>query len=605
MPFVCAILVAVMLLISHLYLKRCVEILQQQSTYFVRTYSVMLNRSIEEAKDLANTLSLDSGVRELTSGDRTDPDYARELSETRAFSDKVSAFYAQAEFIPNIYVAGKNGYHYDFAHMARRSVMEEGWFQDRVDPDLEGFQYILPFTTEKPGHAKSATEQAAAVVLPIRNKREISGYVVCLISMKELGQLPSTYLDEESQQVYLVRDDLSEYYDFSEGEVIGDFPDFLKDMEISEEGSFREGNLLTVYHRIDQTDWMVAETCDYRELRNSVLDVFHWSIVLILIGMIVMLLVSLYASVIIRKPIDDVVDRIREIAADEKFGMRPIIHPEKIPDEVLLIRQSLEKMSGQIHELLDKVYLSQIYERNMEYESLVNQINPHFLFNTLQMIQARAVEEDCFEVSDMIVALSRMIRYNIAGHERFVTVSEECSYTESYLELMHMRFPEKFEFEIDHDPDLGEARIMKFSLQPLVENSIRHGLKAVKTGGRVRISLKKEKEESSGESYILVQIRDNGAGMPADRLAEVRAKMYEESDSGKKSVGLHNTCMRLSYAYGKKAQMTIDSREGEGTSITMRMPVRLRNEEISDTETSPSGAGIHDGEQLSEAADHV
>lgn len=241
------------------------------------------------------------------------------------------------------------------------------------------------------------------------------------------------------------------------------------------------------------------------------------------------------------------------------------------PGEIVLIRKRFEEMVQQIDELVNKVYLDEIYRKEMEYEQLVNQINPHFLYNVLQLIQSKAVLSENYEINDIVVALSKLLRYAMNNQAKIVTVEEECDYVSNYLLLYEQRYTGKFTYKIRLEGRAAQCRIMKFAIQPIVENCIKHGLRR-QGGGSIRICAGVQ------EDMLRISVWDNGNGIPQERLENLKRYIRETSEK-EESIGLRNVYQRLKLMYDGRAGMEIESEEGKYTKVIILIPAEACSEE--------------------------
>lgn len=208
-------------------------------------------------------------------------------------------------------------------------------------------------------------------------------------------------------------------------------------------------------------------------------------------------------------------------------------------------------------------------EKNLqqaELKALQSQMNPHFLFNSLNVIARLAYLEGAEETRDMVHALSDLLRYSLR-REEIVNLSEELKYIKDYIKIQKARFAEKIEFEMDVDESLLRYKIPFMSLQPLVENAVIHGLEP--EGGEGSIKILSEEEEGS----LIIKISDDGVGIEEDKIRHIietrERKVTETHTSG---MGINNVHQRLQHYYGAKYGVEIDSSRGEGTEVKISFP---------------------------------
>jgi len=219
-----------------------------------------------------------------------------------------------------------------------------------------------------------------------------------------------------------------------------------------------------------------------------------------------------------------------------------------------------------------RLYEEELRHKEAAISALQGQINPHFLYNTLECVNSIAILEDVPEIQEIAIGLSHLFKYAIKG-SKFVPVSAELESIERYLRIQNIRFLDKFQLEVDVPEDLLEYRMLKFILQPLVENSVYHGLEPKIGDGTISISVNRE------GSILEFRVRDNGIGMTPVALDALNESFAQGSlvnigeDQGDRSIGLINIHERIRLVYGDGYGLRATSHEGVGTTISVRMPV--------------------------------
>ena len=204
----------------------------------------------------------------------------------------------------------------------------------------------------------------------------------------------------------------------------------------------------------------------------------------------------------------------------------------------------------------------------MKFEVLRHQINPHFLFNTLNVICGMARLENAETSEKMIKSLSSLFRYTLHTDDKESNVAQEIDVIKDYIYLQKMRFGDRIKYEIDCDPETEDASIPSFTIQPLVENCIVHGLSSIETGGTIRIVTRKEDGDSPRLNVI---ISDTGVGMSPEKLSEINDKLRDNDDPAHKGIGIGNISRRLSLMYPDSV-FKIESTENKGTVFTIDIP---------------------------------
>lgn len=218
-------------------------------------------------------------------------------------------------------------------------------------------------------------------------------------------------------------------------------------------------------------------------------------------------------------------------------------------------------MLGSIDRLMKRVAYITDKQREAEYKALESQINPHFLYNTLDSIKWLAMRKKTKDVVDTIEALSNLYRFNLNKGREIVTVGEELNSIRDYMHIQNVRFGNKITLITDVPELIIRNRIIKMTLQPLIENSVYHGIQdSLKKAGTIRISGRVQ------DDFVILDVADNGGGIEEKRLESLLQR-----ESG--GYGLRNVNQRLKLFYGDEYGLTVESTKGEGTIVSVRVPL--------------------------------
>jgi two-component system sensor histidine kinase YesM len=236
-------------------------------------------------------------------------------------------------------------------------------------------------------------------------------------------------------------------------------------------------------------------------------------------------------------------------------------------DEFSYLARGFNDMIEEIRALLvklqqekDAVYLATQKRKESEMRALEAQLNPHFLYNTLDCINWMAIEKNEYEISTMLSTLGQILRYGISKSTSIVSIAEEVEWIRQYVHLQRVRFNHAFDLELQVDPTVAAFPVYKLLMQPFLENAIVHGFVNVSSGGLLKIDI------SPGQEGILsVLIEDNGCGMSNERLQDALS-------NGRSHIGISNVAERVAAYYGDRGKITIDSTPGRGTRVTMLLP---------------------------------
>lgn len=244
-------------------------------------------------------------------------------------------------------------------------------------------------------------------------------------------------------------------------------------------------------------------------------------------------------------------------------------------DEIGYLSQDIMKMINSIKELMEKVYKAdlqkkqfEVKQKDMEFKLLSSQINPHFFFNALETIRAKARSNRIDELEEIVKSLGRIMRKSLEIQQNPVSIKSEIEFTLHYLEIQKYRFEEKLEYEIRISENIKNIKIIPHLLQPVVENAIIHGIEQKIGGGKIFITSHLLK------SSIILTVEDNGNGIEKEKLNNIQQALLSEvlTDDGSHGIGLINVHHRIQLYYGKQYGIHIDSKVNTGTKVDIVLP---------------------------------
>jgi two-component system sensor histidine kinase YesM len=257
---------------------------------------------------------------------------------------------------------------------------------------------------------------------------------------------------------------------------------------------------------------------------------------------------------------------------NEKFEL---IRIDEGRDEIGGLIHNFNRMTSRINSLINDVYKLEIQSKNLEMERvraelnfLQSQMNPHFLFNTLNAILVVCTKNKYDDVTDIIKSLSKLLRRLLRWKEDLVSLQEEMQFIEMYLKIEKFRFRDKFDYQFEIEEQALEYKIPKLSMQPLVENSCKHGLQTIEGLGIIKVKAVVE------ENRLQITVSDNGKGMEAAQLKELLHNIRTEDSPGL-NIGMRNVYRRLELYYADQVTFEIISVPDEGTAVSFGIPLRL------------------------------
>ncbi|MBM7565096.1 cache domain-containing sensor histidine kinase [Paenibacillus sacheonensis] len=326
------------------------------------------------------------------------------------------------------------------------------------------------------------------------------------------------------------------------------------------------GSALVLYEKLERSDWMLVTMMPVKLLIKPVNDFTKSTLV---IGSLSLLFSLLLAGLFYSRTITPLKELSKGMKAIE-VGNYEVSLPVRSYDELGYITSSFNRMAKEINRLIMKVYESEIIKKNAEIKSLQSQINPHFLYNTLGIIDSLSAIDGDARISFISRSLAKMFRYNISG-EDISTMETEIQQIRLYLSIQKIRFDEKFDYLIYVEPGLEQAPIPKMLLQPIVENSILHGVSRSRHSGIVRIEATMEDGDS-----VQVKIWNNGMPIDSERQEWLRARLAGtpkngESVENRSSIGLLNVQARIRLLYGDDCGVSFESSSEYGTTFTLTL----------------------------------
>ena len=271
-------------------------------------------------------------------------------------------------------------------------------------------------------------------------------------------------------------------------------------------------------------------------------------------------------SQIVTKPVKRLVSAMQTFEKEaDSFSYRA--EPEKVR-ELNILSETFSHMVGMIQELMEKVRREEIVLRKTELKALQAQINPHFLYNTLDSIQWMCERGKTDDAVKMVGALAKLFRISISRGHELISIKDELKHAESYLVIQSFRYKNQFTYKFSVDKSVEDCLCSKITVQPLIENAIYHGIDRMVDEGRIDITVRAGENDD-----IFIDVEDNGIGMTAEQCKKILQK--ERSDSG--GIGVKNVNDRLKIYFGDQYGLSIESEPDEGTKVTVHLP-QIRKE---------------------------
>ncbi|WP_409340538.1 sensor histidine kinase [Paenibacillus sp. MBLB4367] len=370
----------------------------------------------------------------------------------------------------------------------------------------------------------------------------------------------------------------------------------LKDVAMEDE--YRKGSDEYSFARYEESDYIVLR----KQLDHPSINVNNWSIVYMipagavhssiqhirmtsLVLCLLCIVFSLILTVLLSRNITGRISRLLRKISNVKRGNFTISDGAEGTDEISILDNSFNEMTGRIHTLIHEVYEAEIQvtkeklknsiietrAREAEIHTLQSQINPHYLFNTLESIRMKLLIKGDRESSDIIGMFGETFRLALSNHNETYKLSDELRFVESFFLIQKYRYGDRINYEKDVPAELLNVYIPKLILQPLVENAIYHGIERKAAGGTVVVLAR------IADGKLVLTITDNGAGMDEDELIQVRDAIDKSNQAdnpmGDTRIALRNIHTRLRLLYGDPYGLVIHSSKGIGTEVTVSLPM--------------------------------
>lgn len=424
----------------------------------------------------------------------------------------------------------------------------------------------------------SGDKEIFSVARLLRNPQhyeEIVGVLVMDVSKQLIEEIISELHFSDYYTPYLVDANGAMIYSASNSAadpVAGLSGDIVNSIQHSEEGILKrkEGGeaVHVVYSTIGTTGWKLVAQVSESEISRRASALNQFNSIATLVGITVMFLVLVF--VLLMFMIQGIQRRIKMIMKMiRKEGIGWLEDRRSIPDgDFRLLERSVDHLIHKVNNLMEESYQAKIQEREAQLRTLQAQINPHFLYNALDMINWSAIAHDAEETSQMIEALARYFRLSLNQGRDNVSIADELNLARVFLEIQQNRFPSTFTFTIHTKPGLDRFIIPKLTLQPLVENALLHGIRKTKRKqGVIHISAQLEKGD------IVLTVSDDGVGMSKELTQSLLVRHIDQlrTEGMGYSFGLYNVNERIRFFAGDQYGVSIDSEMGKGTTITVRI----------------------------------
>ena len=326
-----------------------------------------------------------------------------------------------------------------------------------------------------------------------------------------------------------------------------------------------KGKELVLYNKYQNLEWFIIQVIPYVNITERSKEIRNFTVIIMLIG----LSISMIISVAISKNITNPIISLKDVM--DQFGKGKLMVRANINrnDEIGKLEESFNQMAEEIKSLMNRIEDEHKRSRKLELNIIEYQINPHFLYNTLDSINWMAQKSGQKDIGEMVTTLAKFFRIGLSKGQDFIKLKDELEHARSYLIICKIRYRDCFSYEINIDEKILNYKTIKIVLQPLIENAIKHGIYKDSTEGIIQINGRMDQD------FIILEVKDNGKGIEYNQLKWLQSGFETGRDDNTIDIGfgLFNVNERIKLNFGAQYGVEIYSRINEGTTVTIKMPI--------------------------------
>ncbi|KRE36574.1 sensor histidine kinase [Paenibacillus sp. Soil724D2] len=517
-----------------------------------------LTVALKDIYALVSIASSDKYVVDLLANNKGLDGY-QYLQQTRQASQYLGNMFVYKHYLNDIMIAGLDGQTYSNGNTISFDYLKkQSWFSKIVNPSGE-IAFIQPhYNSSQPYVTSFRDDRVMSIARSVRDQNLVLGFVIADVRSDLLRDIFSSNMHDVSMLVAVRGSGETVYNSLDSGITSKQFAQLTPDMKSNEGYYYKKINgkdMFIVYRYMPTTDWLIVGVIPKQTLLNQFSQTRNTSLLLSLLFCIVAAGISIVVTSVLTKPI------LRLSRAIKMFdGNQLLVRLDtNSSDEIGQLSRQFNLMVERIQELITNIKLREQEKRKAEIRALQAQINPHFLYNTLNTIKFLSVYHGADNIHDVAESLSRIMHINMQ-EKLYNTVEEEMEFLQSYLNIQEYKYSNKFTYRFMISDDILSHLIPKLVLQPFVENSLIHGIGKKKGPGFILIKGYRH------EDTIVFKIQDDGIGMSQEQIDDVLAGRQG-------GLGIRNVASRLAISYGEPYGVTISSEINLFTIVEIAIPI--------------------------------
>lgn len=518
-----------------------------------------------DANELLNSIFLNRIVMEqidvLT--DDTNNSYEKIRAEIN-IQRQLESFTQAKEYIKNFYIVDNEGEIYSsFAYVNSETLLEKEWFKAVYQGDNKKIYQYVSDSTDYTGTINFDISSVSSIVVLLQYQDYERGKKIGVIGIEIKFDIIQQILDNMNQ----FSDSQTIIMNQQRKNISNESDVFLDEQEIDliynqTNGSFIKNNKLFVFDTIKSNNWKLVQVNELNQLLESPRKSASLTVLIGILFVVIAEIFAIYSAYQISKPVSDLIFQMKKVEVGELDSEVQVTNL----DEIGQLSLTFNKMVKRLDDLIQRIQLEEKEKRTIEYQLLQEQMNPHFLYNTLNSMVWLSRIQKTPMMTEGLKALIFILKNTIHNGNEYITVTEEIKFIKNYLLIQKLRYGDKFEVEYQVSKDVSEYKLLKLLVQPILENAILHGIKLEEFDNNIKISATKDEE------YLLFCVQDNGVGMEEKEIKTL-LNTKDKSKDGLNHIGLVNIKQRIHLYYGQTAKLWIESKKDFGTKVFIKLPL--------------------------------
>jgi two-component system, sensor histidine kinase YesM len=568
-----------LLLIGYMSYEKSSEIIKNKSVKYSSDIIKMMELRYRDLSENLNALSLellyDSRIHDALKEDNNGGNSLDSYKNANDIRDKLREATLSRNEVQSMSIVNNKNKIYSFDSNSASARMESITNYEQMLQKARSGKGKVVWIEGKKGN-KVENIYVTRVIYDRENYKEM-GLIAILIKKEFVQSVNQEISDETSENITI----LSENNDIILGQdkVSNKIIKELAKHKDKEKGGYfidKDEGMLISCVTLDNPNWKIVYHIYLSDLYKEINILRFWIYFVVICSLLILSIISIFSSLDIVNPINALVKGMRDFEKSKK-------HEEIIVnrnDELGYMANSFNYMSKRMDFLVNRIYTEEITRKEAEITALQAQINPHFLFNTLESINWMAQLNGVTEISEIVTSLGKILDANIGRGSKLVTIAEEFDYIDNYINILRNRYGDRLNVIKCIDENVLNIKIPRFLIQPIVENSVYHGIEKIIGLGIIdlRAYLK--------ESMVFIEIVDNGPGLSRAALDKLNSSFNEVTSifavsddvKNRKSIGLENVNRRIKLFYGETYGLYMESKVGEYTKVIVKLPMKIVNE---------------------------